>query len=143
MSTQTPLVPGKAASLVGKLSDTSTIEKAKAQPVSGAKTEPTMRALRRILGDDVLDIFPEGLTETVDDFYAVHSENEAKWDEVELDTQQERDDTLALMRAYAECAGEKGYTIRQDRTTAPSVLRFRVTDRRGSKSDGSGDASDS
>ena len=141
MSNTTQLAPSKADSFAERLAAAKSDEKAKAQPVSGGKTEPTMRSLRRILGDDVLDIFPEGLIETVDDFYEAHQENEQLWSELSLDSADERNDLLALMRAYAECAGEKGYTVRQDRTAPPAVLKFRVTDRRGSKSDAdTGDA---
>lgn len=99
------------------------------------KTEPTMRSLRRILGDGVLDIFPDGMTDLVDQAHAYWQQHPEKWLEAEYDTALERDDSFALMRAYAECAGQYGYTIRQDKTAEPHVLRFRVTKRRGSGSD--------
>jgi hypothetical protein len=104
-----------------------------AEKVAGEKVEPTMRALRRILGYDVLDVFPVGLADTVDRFYKVHSDNKALWSTATYEDVTKRNDTLFLMRAYAECAGDKGYTIRTKDTGNPCELRFRVTPRRGSQ----------
>lgn len=130
--TRTQPLPDEAANLIEGLEGFSAVRKPRARKPEQVKVEPTMRALRRILGDDVLNIFPEGLTEQVDKLYQFCSEDAELWPEIEFDTESERNDTLALMRAYAECAGTTGYTVRQDRTTEPNVLRFRVTNRRGS-----------
>jgi hypothetical protein len=46
------------------------------------------------------------------------------------------------MRAYAECADDPGYTIRQDRTTGASVLRVRVITRKGSGKTDVGDTAE-
>jgi hypothetical protein len=135
MAPTQPLSSNFAESLASKLEDTEEYVKPRATPAGSAKVEPTMRALRRIIGDTVLEIFPEGFPEMVDNFYNIHTANPDKWDIVELGDEDERDDLLKLMRAYAECAGDKGYTVRQDRTADPSVLRFRVTVRRGTKED--------
>jgi hypothetical protein len=96
------------------------------------KVEPTMRKLRRILGDEILDIFPEGLIDAVDQLHDAWRADPEPWAELDFETEAERDDALDLMRAYAECAGDKGYTIRTDPDTEPTVARFRVTTRRGS-----------
>lgn len=92
-----------------------------------------MRALRRILGDEVLDVFPEGFTELVDALYDICKDDKDKWIDAAYGTASERNDALALMRAYAECADVSGYTIRTDRDAEPNELRFRVVTRKGSK----------
>ena len=96
------------------------------------RVEPTMRKLRRILGDEILDIFPDGLIKAVDSLHEAWQADPKKWAELDFETVDERDDALDLMRAYAECAGDKGYTIRTDSEAEPLVARFRVTTRRGS-----------
>ena len=138
---QTQPEPSSPKSVAGLFGNAQTHTRVRANKPSAVKVEPTMRALRRILGDDVLDIFPEGLAENVDALYEAHTKESDQWAEIPLDTVQERDDLLALMRAYAECANHDGYTIRQDRTAEPTVLRVRVTTRKGSgKPDESDDA---
>jgi hypothetical protein len=111
------------------------VTKPKAQPSATGVVEPTMRAMRRILGDSVLDIFPAGIAKNVDELFDICSEDTEFWAEIQCESVTERNDLLALMRAYAECAGEKGYTIRQDRTAPAHVLRTRVIPRKGSGKD--------
>jgi len=132
-NTETQLGPGSAVSLLAGLDSAVEVSKPKAAQPESQAVEPTMRALRRILGEDVLDIFPEGFTDLIDGLYEAHSQDSEKWSEAEYDSADERNDALALMRAYAECAGETGYTIRQDRTASAETLRFRVIPRKGSK----------
>ena len=132
---QTPQSPAKTgtgfgAAIAGAQSVTREARTRKTTDVR----ETSMHALRRILGDDVLDIFPEGIIETADLLFEAHAKDMDAWAEVQFDDAQERNDALALMRAYAECADDPGYTIRQDRTTEPDVLRFRVVVRKGSGS---------
>lgn len=134
---KTPQEPGNApAPHVAALSAAQSVRAEKAARSQSEKIEPTMRALRRILGDYVLEVFPEGFCEAIDGLFKVHAEDADMWAVAEYGNRQERDDALKLMRAYAECAGDKGYTIRQDKETDAEVLRFRVVVRRGSNSDG-------
>jgi hypothetical protein len=128
-------MPDSESGFASLLGGAKAVQKQRAKPAGSGVTEPTMRALRRILGDDVLDIFPEGLPNQVDELFDVCMENADFWAEVECESVQERNDLLALMKAYAECAGEKGYTVRQDRTADSDVLRCRVVPRKGSGSD--------
>ena len=92
--------------------------------------EPSMRALVRILGTEVLDIFPEGIIETVDALAKDHAADKAKYAWVVFDSEDEAADALALMRAYAESTTDPGVSIRQDKATEPNELRFRVTFRK-------------
>ncbi len=108
-----------------------------ARAVAVAKArEPQMRALRRILGEVVLGIFPQGLIDSVEKAYVHWQEHPEGYLVTEFDTAQERDDSLAVMRAYCECAGTKGYTIRTETDSPPNVLVWRVQTRRGSKDKG-------
>lgn len=130
---KTQLPPGSEGSpFAAALGGIESVKRDPATRSTRPPVEPTMRALRRIIGDEVLDIFPDGLTDTIDALFKAHGADKNTYAEIEFDTADERNDLLALMRAYAECAGEKGYTIRTDSETAPEVLRFRVTVRRGS-----------
>ena len=99
------------------------------------RAEPTMRKLRRILGDEILDIFPDGLIEAVDALHVAWQADPKPWAELDFESEDERDDALDLMRAYAECAQDKGYTIRTDSDSEPTTARFRVTTRRGAGKD--------
>ena len=96
------------------------------------KVEPSMRKYCRIMETDPAELFPDGFTDLVDQLFAAHTADPEGWAEAEYESEQERDDSLDLLRLYAECAGEKGYTIRVDYDTDPTVARFRVTTRRGS-----------
>lgn len=95
------------------------------------KREPTMRGLRRILGDVVLDVFPEELINAVDTGYKVWVDNPDSYIPTEFASEQDKNDSLHVMRAYAECAGEHGYTIRVLADPDPLLLLWRVTNRRG------------
>lgn len=135
MSHPTPLAPAKAGAHLG--SAITAAEGVKRDKSARARTpvrEMSMHALRRILGDEVLDIFPEGIIETTDELFKLHSQDKEAYAFVTFETARDRDDALALMRAYAECADDPGYTIRTDRDTEPNELRFRVTLRKGSGS---------
>jgi hypothetical protein len=143
MEAQTPRPPANPGAKFGNaITGATTVERAPRTRTASATTETTMHALRRILGDGVLDIFPDGLIETVDQLFTLHADNISHWAEVPFDTEQERDDALKLMRAYAECADDPGYTIRTDKSAELNELRFRVVVRRGSAGV-NGDASES
>ena len=136
MEAQTPQSPVNAGSALGAaITGADAVKRSKSQRRTTDVRETSMHALRRILGDEVLDIFPEGIVETADQLFAVHAKDPDAWAAVIFDSPRERNDALALLRAYAECADDPGYTIRQDRTTEPEELRFRVVVRKGSGSD--------
>lgn len=135
--TKTPQQPPSTPAFGDKLATAGTVQKQRTPQRVSQVTEPTMRALRRILGDGVLDVFPDGIIKNTDALYELHKADPAAWAEITMDSPAERDDLLKLMRAYAECAGETGYTIRQDRLAEPHMLRIRVVPRKGSgKADG-------
>ncbi len=92
--------------------------------------EAQMRALRRILGDTVLDIFPKPFIAAVEKAYQHWLDHPDSYLVSEFDSQRERDDSLTVMRAYAECAGELGYTVRTQASEEPNVLLWRVQTRR-------------
>lgn len=98
----------------------------------GKKVEPSMRKYCRIMEVLPSDLFPDGFTALVDQLFGAHTADLEAWAEAEYESESERDDSLDLLRLYAECAGEKGYTIRVDYDTEPTIARFRVTARRGS-----------
>jgi hypothetical protein len=95
------------------------------------KREPVMRGLRRILGDSVLDIFPQPLMASVDAAYKVWLANPDSYIPTKFDTEQSKLDALHVMRAYAECADDGGYTIRSLADPDPCMLIWRAQNRRG------------
>lgn len=134
--TKTQPQPAKTGTGFGAaIAGAATVQRDKTHRRTTDVRESSMHALRRILGDEVLDIFPDGIIETADALFEAHGKDTNAWAEVQFDDADERNDALALMRAYAECADDPGYTIRQDRSTEPDVLRFRVVVRKGSGGD--------
>jgi hypothetical protein len=141
MATEMPQDQSDVAAFSELLMDSGAYTRPQARKQEQPGYEQSMHAMRRILGDEVLELFPEGFTDQVDKLFKVHSANPALWAEISCDSEDDRDDLFALMRAYAECADDPGYTIRQDRTTGASVLRVRVITRKGSaKTDDGGAA---
>lgn len=133
MSHPTQPPPAKSGSHLGSaITGAETTTRPSRQRASTPVREPSMHALRRILGDEVLDIFPEGIVETTDELFKLHSNDKSAYAWVVFESEADRNDALALMRAYAECADDPGYTIRQDTATAANELRFRVVVRKGS-----------
>ena len=92
--------------------------------------EPTMRALKRILGVQIEEIFPEGLRESVAAGETFSKEHPDSYLDTEFDDEAERNDVLTVMRAYAECYGDDGLTIATKNTSNPALLRWKVTARR-------------
>ncbi len=103
-------------------------------------TEPQMRALRRILGDDALELIPFDVREAVDAVYQFGKANPEAFQYTPFDSEQEKDDAATIMRAYAEMAGDKGYTIYSQADENPALLVWKVTDRRTRKTASSADA---
>lgn len=99
------------------------------------KREPQMAALRRILGDGVLGVFPLGIMQAVDRSYQFWRDNPDSFLDTPFDTEQEKADALTVMRAYAECAPNGPYTIRTVTVDDPLVLSWRAQNRRGAKDD--------
>ena len=116
--------------------DAKILEKEQRTAARYAKKEPTMRALRRILGDGVLAIFPPDLMTSVDKAFRHWQEHPDSFLVTPFDTEQERDDTLLVLRAYAECAGEDGYTVYTEAAPEANVLHWRVQTRKGTKNTG-------
>jgi hypothetical protein len=96
------------------------------------KREPQMAALRRILGNNVLDIFPLELIQAVDASYKFWLENPDSFLDTPFETVEEKNDALLIMRAYAECADDGGYSIRTVTMEDPLLLSWRAQNRRGS-----------
>lgn len=94
------------------------------------KTEPVMRMLRRIFGDVVLDIFPAAFRQAVNDSYRHWVENPDSFLITDFDTEQDKLDSLAAMRAYSECADDGGYSIRTLADKDPCRLVWRAQTRR-------------
>lgn len=95
--------------------------------------EPTIHALRRILGTVVKDIFPEEFADAVEAGYRFWEANPSSYLDTLFDSAQERDDSLICMRAYAEIAGPNGdgYTIATRSHDNPAMLVWRAQTRRG------------
>lgn len=103
-------------------------------------TEPQMRSLRRILGDSVLDIIPFDVREAVDAVHAFGKANPEAFQYTPFESAEEKESALTIMRAYAEMAGEKGYTVYSQADEDPALLVWKVTDRRTRKTAGSAGA---
>lgn len=101
--------------------------------VAAGPVEPQMRGLVRILGDQVLDIFPPVLRDVVDELYRFHQEHPDSYQKTRFDSAEERDNTLAVIRAYGDCAPNGPYTIRTLADNDPRMLVWRPQDRRGSR----------
>lgn len=101
-----------------------------------------MRKLRRILGDDVLNIIPITVRYAVDTVYKFSKINPEAFQYTPFDSEQDKLDSLDTMRAYAEMAGDNGYTIYVQADQDPSLLIWKVSERRTRKSrdsEGSGE----
>lgn len=98
--------------------------------VTRQNKEPQMRALKRILGDDVESIFPEGLRDSVEQARSWTIAHPDAYIDTEFDDAEERNNVLIVMRAYSELAGDEGYTIATKNTPNPALLRWKVTARR-------------
>lgn len=94
-----------------------------------------MRALRRILGDVVLEVFPADLRKAVDDAYGFWQATPDSYLITDFEDEKEKDDALLVMRAYAECADNGGYTIRTlvDPDPCKLVWRAQTKQTRGQK----------
>lgn len=95
--------------------------------------EPQMAALRRILGDGVMGIFPLGIIQAVDKGYEFYLANPDSFLDTPFANEAEKDDALTVMRAYAECAPNGGYTIRTTKVDDPATLSWRTTKRQKNK----------
>jgi hypothetical protein len=116
------------ASGIGK----TTIRTAVTRTGAKAPIEPQMAALVRILGDEVLDIFPEPMRDAVDTAYTFWQTHPDSYLDTEFGSKQERDDVLIVLRAYAEAAPGGPYTIRTVQDENPAMLCWRAQNRRGS-----------
>jgi hypothetical protein len=94
--------------------------------------EPQIHLLYRVLGESVVDIFPEVFVKSVEAGYLFWVNNPSSYLETLFEDELERDDTLAIMRAYAEIAGEdhEGYTIATRSHEDPAMLVWRAQTRR-------------
>ena len=92
--------------------------------------EPQFRTLKRVLGDQVLDIFPSEFIDSVEAGYKFWQEHPRSYIDTVFASEQERDDVLAIMRAYAEAANEQGYTIATLADPDPRKLVWRAQTRR-------------
>jgi LmbE family N-acetylglucosaminyl deacetylase len=94
--------------------------------------EPQIHLLARVLGEIVYDIFPEAFKDAVEAGYAFWVAHPSSYLDTEFDTAEERDDSLAVMRAYAEIAGDngEGYTIATRVHEDPKMLVWRAQTRR-------------
>lgn len=89
-----------------------------------------MRSLRRILGDAIMDVFPDGLVTAVDDAYKFWLATPDSYLITDFDSEQDKQDSLTVMRAYADCADDGGYTIRTLADEDPRRLVWRAQTRR-------------
>lgn len=109
-----------------------TPEKASAEKAKQPYREPQMKALRRIFGDVVLEIFPQTFIDAVELAYRFWFDHPDSYLDTLFDTEQEKNDSLTAMRAYAEIAGPEGegYTISTRTHDDPCMLVWRAQTRR-------------
>lgn len=91
--------------------------------------ETSLQVLHRLFGDEVYSLFPDALMESVDKMYAFCKESMDAYQVTEFDSEEDKHNSLALIRAYAEIAPDGGYTIRVDWDAPENVLQWRVIDR--------------
>jgi hypothetical protein len=96
-----------------------------------APHETTLQALRRILGDSVLDLIPTDVQGAVEAAYKFWKDHSDSYLITPFDDQQGRDDALIVMKAYAEIAPNGPYTVRVDKNSEPEVLLWRAQTRQG------------
>lgn len=94
--------------------------------------EPVIHLLRRMLGEDVVNIFPTHFQQAVENGYQFWRMHPDSFLDTLFDSEQEKDDTLAVMRAYSEIAGAdgEGYTILTKAHDDPAMLSWRAQTRR-------------
>jgi hypothetical protein len=124
-----PVKPG--SHLAAGITAAEKVTKPKGTRAPVVTREPTMHALVRILGPEVLDIFPDGIAETVTELAAAHAADKSAYAHVVFDSPEDREDALSLMRAFTESTDDPRLSIRQDKNTDPDELRFRVVLRKG------------
>jgi hypothetical protein len=105
-------------------------------PKSRPKAEPLMRSLRRIYGDSVLEIIPQDVRDAVDMVFAYGQIEKDTFQVTDFDTPEDRNNALISMRAYAEMAGDVGYTVYTKDSENAAQLVWKVTARRGSNAVG-------
>jgi hypothetical protein len=102
-------------------------------PKRRARAVPQMRALRNVLGDEVLNIIPGEIREAIDAVHGFHKHNPDAFQVTPFESETDKEGFLVLARAYAEMAGTHGYTIYTQDDEDASKLVWKVTDRRGTK----------
>lgn len=102
------------------------------EKISAPYREPQIHLLRRVLGDTVLDIFPTEFIDAVEAGKTFWDNHPNSYLDTLFDSESEKDDTLAVMRAYSEIAGPKGegYTIATRSHDDPAMLVWRAQPRR-------------
>lgn len=119
----------------GKIEQMRTVRR-ESRRAAKPSNEPQMRALRRILGDVVMEIFPPDLMKSVDAVHARWLTHPDEYHEADFDSIEDMNNALVVMRAYAECADNGGYTIRTVDPEKWPVLTWRAQKRRVPKDDG-------
>lgn len=94
-----------------------------------------MRAVCRILGINIRELIPADLCDAIDSIYVFNKVNKDTFQSTPFESEAEKEDFLFLARAYAECAGEKGYTIFTKTVKEPEICVWKVTDRRGTRTE--------
>jgi hypothetical protein len=102
-------------------------------PTGKKSKEPQMKALCRILGINIRELIPAELCDAIDQVYAYNQIQKDTFQSTPFETEADKEDFLYLARAYAETAGEKGYTIFTKTVEEPEICVWKVTDRRGTK----------
>ena len=114
-----------------------TPEKQAAEKPKAPYKEPQIKALLRIFGEVVYDIFPQTFIDAVESGYKFWVDHPDSYLDTLFDSEQERNDSLTAMRAYSEIAGPDavGYTIATRAHENPAMLVWRAQTRRKHNTD--------
>jgi ferredoxin-NADP reductase len=94
------------------------------------RNETSLQLLFRLFGTDIYDCFPESLMESAEKMREWSKEHVDAYVITKFETEQDKLNSLGLLRAYGEIAPDGGYTVRVDWDSAPNVLHWKITTRR-------------
>jgi hypothetical protein len=100
-----------------------TVEKRKA---AAQTKETTLQLLLRLFGDSIRGIFPKEIGEAVEAAFEHYKTHPDSFLVTEWGSEQEKIDTLAILRAWCEIAPGDRLSVHVDWDSEPEVLHWRV-----------------
>jgi hypothetical protein len=97
------------------------------------QSETALQTLHRLFGDQVYDLFPPELIKSVDTMHVYGKTHADEYILTPFDSERDKLDSWALIKAYCEIAPNGGYTIRVDWNQDANMLAWKIQDRRKRK----------